>query len=110
MLERNASLHPFILSGGDHCPVKTRTFRPVFNNGAIVSERGQSIGSVNADGRLHFASPMSDAQVTEKFRGLAGRKLAPRRVDQTLDRLWHIEAERTLAPLLDTLRLDVPTR
>jgi hypothetical protein len=37
--------------------------------------------------------PMSDAQVVEKFRGLAGRKLAPAELQKVLDRMWKIDSD-----------------
>ena len=39
----------------------------------------------------HHDRPMTDAQVVEKFRGLAGRKLSPARMQKVLDRVWKIE-------------------
>jgi hypothetical protein len=49
---------------------------------------------------------MSDAQVVEKFRGLAGRKLAPARLEKVLDRLWTIDNDAGWPSLFDDLRLD----
>jgi hypothetical protein len=49
---------------------------------------------------------MSDAQVVEKFRGLAGRKLPQARLDPILDRLWRFEGETDLPSLFDSLRID----
>jgi hypothetical protein len=37
---------------------------------------------------------MTDAQLIEKFRGLAGRKLQPARMQSILDRIWKIENDR----------------
>jgi len=54
----------------------------------------------------HHDRPMSDAQVVEKFRGLAGRKLAPARLEKVLDRLWTIDNDAGWQSLFDDLRLD----
>jgi 2-methylcitrate dehydratase len=54
----------------------------------------------------HHDRPMSDAQVVEKFRGLAGRKLAPARLEKVLDRLWTIDNDAGWPSLFDDLRLD----
>jgi len=55
--------------------------------------------------RGHVGNPMSDAEVDDKFRILAGRVLAPDRVAPALDALWRLdEAERVsdVAALLAT--------
>ena len=49
---------------------------------------------------------MSDAQVVEKFRGLAGRKLPPERLQKILDRVWKIESDAHWPSLFDALQLD----
>jgi 2-methylcitrate dehydratase len=54
----------------------------------------------------HHDRPMSDAQVVEKFRGLAGRKLAPARLQKVLDRMWKIDTDANWPSLFDELRLD----
>ena len=38
----------------------------------------------------HHDRPMTDAQLVEKFRGLAGRKLSPAQMEKILDRIWKI--------------------
>ena len=53
----------------------------------------------------HHDRPMSDAQVVEKFRGLAGRKLSPKRLEKVLDRVWKIENDGDWASLFDELRI-----
>jgi 2-methylcitrate dehydratase len=54
----------------------------------------------------HHDRPMSDAQLIEKFRGLAGRKLATARLDAILDRVWRIDDDGDLRALFDDLRVD----
>jgi 2-methylcitrate dehydratase len=53
----------------------------------------------------HHDRPMSDAQVIEKFHGLAGRKLPPARLQGILDRLWRFENESDLHSFFDALRV-----
>ena len=53
----------------------------------------------------HHDRPMSDAQLVEKFRGLAGRKLAPARLDAILDRVWRIEDGGDLRSLFDEMQV-----
>jgi 2-methylcitrate dehydratase len=54
----------------------------------------------------HPDRPMSDDQVIEKFRGLAGRKLAPARLQAILDRIWRIERDGDLRTLFGALCID----
>jgi 2-methylcitrate dehydratase len=53
----------------------------------------------------HHNRPMSDAQLIEKFRGLAGRKLAPARLDAILDRVWRIDDGGDLRSLFDEMQV-----
>jgi 2-methylcitrate dehydratase PrpD len=55
----------------------------------------------------HHDRPMTDAQVVEKFRGLAGRKLPPARLQSVLDRLWRIDDEGDLNSLFEELHIRV---
>ena len=54
----------------------------------------------------HHDRPMSDAQVVEKFRGLAGRKLSPEKLQKVLDRVWKIENDKDWASLFDDVRVE----
>ena len=54
----------------------------------------------------HHDRPMSDAQVVEKFRGLAGRKLPPARLQKVLDRVWAIDRDDNWPTLFDELRVE----
>ena len=51
----------------------------------------------------HHDRPMSDAQVVEKFHGLAGRKLPPERLRTILDRVWAIEDDKAWPSLFDEM-------
>lgn len=54
----------------------------------------------------HHDRPMSDAQVVEKFRGLAGRKLPPGRVQALLDRIWRLESDSEWPSLFEAARIE----
>lgn len=53
----------------------------------------------------HHDRPMSDAQLIDKFRGLAGRKLAPARLDAILNRVWRIDDGGDLRSLFDEMQI-----
>ena len=53
----------------------------------------------------HHDRPMSDTQVIEKFRGLAGRKLSPAQMQKVLDRAWRIESDREWPKLFEDLQV-----
>jgi 2-methylcitrate dehydratase len=53
----------------------------------------------------HHDRPMSDAQLVDKFRGLAGRKLSPKRMENILDRVWKFDKNDDWASLFDELRI-----
>ena len=53
----------------------------------------------------HHDRPMSDAQVIEKFRGLAGRKLSPAQMQKVLDRAWQIESDGEWPKLFEELQV-----
>jgi 2-methylcitrate dehydratase len=50
--------------------------------------------------RGHSGNPMTDGEVEEKFRRLAEGELPPRRQSELLARLWALETQADLAPLL----------
>ena len=54
----------------------------------------------------HHDRPMSDAQVVEKFRGLAGRKLKPERCRRFWTACWKIENDENWPALSTILRLE----
>jgi 2-methylcitrate dehydratase len=53
----------------------------------------------------HHDRPMTDAQVIDKFRGLAGRKLTPERLQSVQDRVWMIESDANWTALFGELRI-----
>lgn len=53
----------------------------------------------------HHDRPMSDAQLIEKFRALAGRKLSPAQLDAVLDRVWRIDDGGDLRSLFEAMQV-----
>ena len=51
----------------------------------------------------HCKTPMTDAQVEEKFRGLAAGRVPKERMDKLLERLWSLERESDVGDLLALL-------
>jgi 2-methylcitrate dehydratase PrpD len=53
----------------------------------------------------HHDRPMSDPQLIEKFRGLAGRKLSPVQLDAILERVWRIDESSDLRSLFAEMQI-----
>ena len=53
----------------------------------------------------HHDRPMTDSQVVDKFRGLAGRKLPPQRLERVLERIWKIDSDPNWPTLFEELRI-----
>jgi 2-methylcitrate dehydratase len=51
----------------------------------------------------HARNPMTDADVSDKFRALAADALPPPRLDPALDALWRIGEQPRVRSLLDRL-------
>ena len=71
----------------------------------ITLKNGERKSSEIANPIGHHDRPMSDDQLVDKFRGLAGRKLAPAQLEAILDRLWRIDNNGDLPSLFDALRI-----
>jgi 2-methylcitrate dehydratase len=56
--------------------------------------------------RGHHRDPMSDAELTAKFRALAGRTLPEAQLERALDLLWHFERADSVRPVFEALRRD----
>ena len=54
----------------------------------------------------HHDRPMTDEQVVEKFRGLAGRKRPAERLQKALDLIWNIENDGQWPALFGELRIE----
>jgi 2-methylcitrate dehydratase len=72
----------------------------------ITLKNGERKSAEIANPIGHHDRPMSDEQLVGKFRGLAGRKLAPARLQKVLDRLWRFEGDSDLPSLFDELRIE----
>ena len=71
----------------------------------ITLKNGERKSAEIANPIGHHDRPMSDDQLVDKFRGLAGRKFAPAQLVAILDRLWRIDSSGDLPSLFDTLRI-----
>ena len=56
--------------------------------------------------RGHFRNPMTDEEVSAKFRVLAGRVLSSSHVERALDWLWKLDEAADLDPLFEMLAID----
>ena len=55
--------------------------------------------------RGHPKNPMTDAEIEEKFRPLAGHVLAPAQVDALLKQLWALDTLPAMKPLFELTRI-----
>lgn len=69
----------------------------------ITDQSGMRHVQDGKNNRGHPANPMSDAELAEKFRGLAERVLAPERARAALDALWNLEQIEDVGQLLEAL-------
>jgi 2-methylcitrate dehydratase len=56
--------------------------------------------------RGHSSNPMTDAEVSDKFRMLAGRKLPKEQVERALETIWAFDAAKGLDALFESIRID----
>jgi 2-methylcitrate dehydratase len=56
--------------------------------------------------RGHHDNPMSDDEISTKFRQLASRKLPPARVERALDHLWAFDPSLSAGDVFDLFRVD----
>jgi class 3 adenylate cyclase len=47
----------FQLTGNEHCPIRSRTFRMTFRDGGVYLVSGQKVGGVSSDGSFRFSTP-----------------------------------------------------
>ena len=57
----------------------------------VVTGKGQRYSSRVAYHKGHFKNPLTDSEVEDKFRSLAGPLLPAAQTDALLDRLWHLD-------------------
>ena len=55
--------------------------------------------------RGHSGNPMTDEEVSDKFRMLAGRKLDKRQVERALEVMWAFDTAAGLDPLFESVRI-----
>jgi 2-methylcitrate dehydratase PrpD len=53
----------------------------------------------------HHRRPMSDEQLMQKFRGLAGRKLTAAQMQKVVDRVWKIDSDANWPMLFADMRV-----
>jgi 2-methylcitrate dehydratase len=66
----------------------------------VTTRSGESVLREVEFPRGHSGNPMSDEEVEEKFRRLSDEELPHQRQSEVLRRLWALETEKGLAPLL----------
>ena len=64
----------------------------------VTANGGRLVGESGGD-KDDLASPRSDTQIAEKFRGLTEDFLGAKPVNAILDRLWHLEDMRNVAAI-----------
>ena len=71
----------------------------------ITTKAGKRLSAETANPKGHLLNPLTDAEVEEKFRGLAGGTLAPGQLDEVLDRVWSFEKAADLDGLFNALEV-----
>ena len=85
-------------------PAFTERFSDEYNcHLEITTTSGQCVTAEVTHPKGHWQNPLSDAEVDEKFRGLATEVLTPTQCDTALQHLWSIEKASSLQPLLDSI-------
>jgi 2-methylcitrate dehydratase len=88
-------------------PELTRQFPQAFPCRVEITTRdGKNHVARLQNPRGHHDDPMSDDEVADKFRALAGQRLPPSRVEAALQRLWHVEQCSTIHELFGLLQID----
>jgi 2-methylcitrate dehydratase len=71
----------------------------------VVTTRGQHLTGEVAYHRGHYKNPMSDQEIENKFRALAGDWLTSRQIDALLDRLWNLEQVADISEVIQLIRI-----
>ena len=71
----------------------------------VVTGHGERHASRVAYHKGHYRNPLSDSEVEDKFRSLAGPVLAREKVDGLLDRLWRLEEVEDLGEIFELTRI-----
>jgi 2-methylcitrate dehydratase len=72
----------------------------------ITTKSGERKVAVVDYPRGHALNPMSDEEVSDKFRGVARRALAADRVAGALETLWRLDAAPNLDAIFDAVRVE----
>ena len=68
----------------------------------VVTHSGERLVGEAGGDQDDLASPKSDKQIEEKFRGLTEDYLGAQQVTAILDRLWHLDEVRNVAEIPPT--------
>ena len=71
----------------------------------VVTSRGEHHSSQVSYHKGHYRNPLSDSELEDKFRSLAGPVLAADRVDGLLARLWHLKEVDDLGEIFELTRI-----
>ena len=89
-------------------PGFTKRFSDEYNcHITVTSKSGQQFSAEVSHPKGHWRNPLSDAEVEDKFRGLATEVLSPDQCRAALDVLWSIEEATNLSTLFDHLTVTV---
>ena len=71
----------------------------------ITTKSGKTLTANVEHPRGHYKNPMTDEEVSEKFRMLAGRVLPKKQVEQALAWLWKFEEASDLDPFFEMVNI-----
>ena len=71
----------------------------------VVTGNGERHSRRVAYHKGHYKNPLSDSELENKFRSLAGPVLAGEQVDRLLDRLWRLEEVEDLGEIFELTRI-----
>ena len=71
----------------------------------VVTGNGERHSRRVAYHKGHYKNPLSDSELEDKFRSLAGPALAGDQVDGLLDRLWRLETVEDLGEIFELTRI-----
>ena len=71
----------------------------------VVTGKGERRSRRVAYHKGHYKNPLSDSELEDKFRSLAGPVLAGDQVDSLLDRLWRLEDLEDLGEIFELTRI-----
>jgi 2-methylcitrate dehydratase len=71
----------------------------------VVTSNGERHSRRVAYHKGHYKNPLSDIELEDKFRSLAGPVLAKERVEGLLERLWRLETVEDLGEIFELTRI-----